>query len=128
MIILLLSLSFPLPILRFLVLVSLRLSHTPTHTYNSYIANIMGIKAFREAIRKSLDVPTYSLTHALLAKLPCKEVVTTNQDRCYENACESIELKVCVLPKSSLDCERRYYACVCVCMYVYVCVQVSVFE
>ena len=55
-------------------------------------------------IAQRMDIGTYSLQHSLLAALKCKTVVTTNYDRCYENAFHSMKLsdspadKISVIP------------------------------
>jgi len=52
-------------------------------------------------ISERLTAVRHALPHALLAMLPAREVVTTNYDGLYEQACTDARLKVSTLPGDS---------------------------
>lgn len=66
-----------------------------------------GATQLTEAIARRFRADHFSLSHALLAALPVREVVTTNYDRLFELASEAIGLTVAVLPEApAADADR----------------------
>jgi len=57
-------------------------------------------RSLGELVCSRLQLQFHALSHAHLAAMPVKEVVTTNYDTGYEQACQAIGKKVDVLPHS----------------------------
>src|SRR5205823_1648936 len=57
-----------------------------------------GEAGLQQALREDFSFSHYALPHALLAALPVREVVTTNYDRLYEMAWQSVGREPVVLP------------------------------
>jgi len=55
-----------------------------------------------------LRVPSYSITHSLLASLQITEIVTTNYDRLYEAVCNDTEKAIAVLPYDTTENSNRW--------------------
>ena len=56
-----------------------------------------------DSIVEMLRSPNHSLIHSFLASLPCNEVVTTNYDTLFEEACSVKSKKICVLPYDTIS-------------------------
>jgi len=65
--------------------------------------------AYANAVAQRLKCTRLPLLHALLAMVPCSEVITSKVDRLYEECCASMGISVCNL--SIRKCGRW-----CVCM------------
>ena len=57
-------------------------------------------RSLGELVCSRLQLQFHALSHAHLAAMPVKEVVTTNYDTGYEQACQAVGKKVDVLPHS----------------------------
>jgi len=60
------------------------------------------------AVVETLQTDHHSLTHALLACLPVREIVTTNYDRLFELASEGVGQRVAVLPHMAVAGTERW--------------------
>ncbi len=76
----------------------------------------LGAGRLGPAVAAQLTSHVHSLTQGLLARLPVKEVVTTNYDQLFELASEALGLKVAALPHTpALGCDRwvlKMHGCV----------------
>lgn len=61
----------------------------------------MGSKWLHDKITKRVEGNSYSISHAILSSLPISEVVTTNYDTLFEQACESWNCEISVIPYDS---------------------------
>jgi hypothetical protein len=60
-------------------------------------ARLGGTARLQQEIRSLFTWDHYALSHALLAALPVREVVTTNYDQLFERACEPLGVELSVL-------------------------------
>jgi hypothetical protein len=59
-------------------------------------------------LKSLFDIDRVALVHALLAPLPVDEIVTTNYDKLFELASESVGIPVSVLPRDPKKGTRRW--------------------
>ena len=58
----------------------------------------MGPDAFADEIKRALESKKYSLLHGLLSSLPCDEFITTNVEQLFEEAANSKQRGITILP------------------------------
>ena len=72
------------------------------------IETLTGPHAFKAALDAKMTMTRHGLAHALLASLPCAEVVTTNFDELFEHASDAPGRRLAVIPGGEVKPGERW--------------------